>query len=85
VTTTPWGPTDVRQHTAWKQRGHDLHVIVRGVDVTNRCRFFDDTSTPPVAELLRKNDQGRPYLDEDRCASVEVAHDFTIVDRGRNA
>jgi hypothetical protein len=82
---TNWGPTNVSTHLAWKHRGHDLHVIVRGVDVTNRCRFFDDTVVPPVAELYRHNAQGHPYLDEDGSPSIEVEHDFTIVDQGPNA
>jgi hypothetical protein len=75
---TNWGPTDVARYRVWKARGHDLHVVVDGVDVTTRCRFFDDTSTPPVAELYRLNDAGRKYLDEDLRPSVEVVHVFEI-------
>lgn len=78
---TNWGPTDVRKHTWWKERGHDLHIVVRGVDVTDRCRFFDDTSTPPVAELYRLNNQGFKHQDEDGIAFVEVESDFAVIDK----
>jgi hypothetical protein len=77
---TPWGPTDVQKHTAWKRAGHDLHVIVRGVDVTTRCQRFDDTADPPYAVLIRHNAHGCAYRDEDGHASVEVEYDFAIID-----
>ena len=73
-----WGPTDVDKHRWWQARDHDLHVYVGEEDVTSRCRFFDDTSTPPVAELYRLNAEGRKYLDSTGKPAIEVIHDFEI-------
>jgi len=75
-----WGPTDVRKHTWWKSRGHHLRIIVRDEDVTERCRFFDDTCHPPVAELLRRTPEGHVHMDEGGIVAVQVEHEFTIVD-----
>jgi hypothetical protein len=75
-----WGPTTVERHTWWKARGHDLRVWVRGVDVTDRCRYFDDTIVPPVAELYRLDDQGHKYQDANGHPVVDVEHDFTVTD-----
>jgi hypothetical protein len=78
-----WGPTNVARHATLKSRGHHLRVIVRGEDVTDRCRYFDDTSDPPVAELFRVDDAGRKYRDtETGEPAMEYARVFTIRDVG---
>lgn len=57
-----WGPMTVERHRALCDRGIHLHVYVAGVDVTTRCRFFDDTPSNKHADLFRHNSEGRPYL-----------------------
>lgn len=56
----PWGPVDVDRHRLLKSRGVHLRVWYRGEDVTNRCRFADDTLG--YAELFLHR-QRRPYVD----------------------
>jgi len=68
-----YGAMTIQRHAILKARGLDLHVFVRGEDVTHRCRYADDTPGKEVAILFRENARGQKYLDEYGCASVEVA------------
>lgn len=69
------GPLTIERHRLLKNRGVDLHVFVRGVDVTRRCRYADDTPGREVAVLYRQTPDGRFHLDEDRRPAVEIAEE----------
>ena len=74
-----WGPMDVSRHRSLIQRGIHLHIYSGGVDVSNRCRFFDDTPSHQRAELFLHNADGRPYLNARRdAAAYEVITEFEI-------
>ena len=84
---TNWGQMDVKKHAEWKARGHDLRVFHLGEDVTDRCRFADDTfieavdgrSVVGVAELFKLNAEGRKYNDpETHRVAVERVHGIEI-------
>jgi hypothetical protein len=66
---------DIERERQLRSLGWTVRVFVRGVDVTQRCRFADDTPGRERAELYRMNDRGKFYLDEDRHAAVEIADD----------
>jgi hypothetical protein len=57
-----YGAVTIERHRLLMARGIYLHVYHRGVDVTNRCRFADDTGEG-IAELFLHDAKGRPYLD----------------------
>jgi hypothetical protein len=67
-----YGPLTVVRHALLKARGVDLRVFVRGVDVTNRCRYADDTPGRQVAELFLLNEKGTPYVDESARIALEI-------------
>jgi hypothetical protein len=66
----PYGAITIERHREFQRRGLDLRVIVRGEDVTDRCRFVDDARQ--YAELYRVDEDGHKYRDEDGQAAVEV-------------
>lgn len=68
-----YGPLTVERHAKLKRLGTDLHVFVRGEDVTNRCSYADDTPGKQVARLFRQTPSGRFHLDEDGYPAVEIA------------
>jgi hypothetical protein len=74
-----YGPLGVNRHRLLRARGLDLRVFVRGVDVTTRCRYADDTVGAQIAVLYRHNEAGHCYLDEDGQASVEIADDEVLI------
>lgn len=57
-----YGAMTIERHAALKSRGLHLRVIHQGRDVTDRCRFADDTGEG-MAELFLHNAEGRPYLE----------------------
>lgn len=78
--TVGWGPMTVDRHSALKQRGIDLHVFVRGEDVTDRCHWFDDTPSVMRAELFRHDASGRAYYDPATDGpAIEIIHNFKVV------
>lgn len=73
---TTWGPMTIERHTDLKRQGVHLRVFVRGEDVTDRCRFANDTPGHEVAELYRRIGAGFQFhLDEDGEPVVEVARE----------
>lgn len=46
-------------------------VLVDGVDVTDRCRWFNDINGR--AECYALNEQGRPFVRDD-AAEIEILH-----------
>lgn len=71
----------VERHRILKEeKGIDLHVFVRGDDVTDRCRFFDDTPGIMRAELYLHDADGHAYLDPAGDGpAIEIIHDFEVV------
>ena len=57
-----WGPMGIARHAALARRGLYLRVYVDGADVTDRCRFFDDTPGRSFAWLYRLTADGRYIL-----------------------
>lgn len=75
----PIGPLTVERHRAIRNRyGVFLRVFVRGVDVTDRCRFADDTPGSQCAELYKVNVDGRKYLEDNKVAVEIVYEDIEI-------
>lgn len=74
-----YGPITIDRHRFLKSQGIDLHVFIRGEDMTNRCRFVDDTPGQEVALLFRKNIHGHCYRDEDGEVSMELAHEDIVI------
>lgn len=59
-----YGFVDVERHqTIRREHGIFLHVLVAGVDVTDRCKSFDDVRGR--AYLYRLDAEGRRYLDKE--------------------
>lgn len=78
---TIYGPVDVSKHAALKNSGHELRVFVDGVDITDRCRFFDDTPGARVAEIFRVDNDGRKYVDPSTdTAAVDRVYEFEVVE-----
>lgn len=74
-----WGPMDVRRHADLYDRGIHLHVYRHGTDVSNCCRFFDDTPGHERAELFLENEHGRKYLNADHATvAFEVVTEFEV-------
>ena len=72
-----YGAVTIGRHRRLAHRGIYLHVFHRGQDVTNRCRFADDTGDG-TAELFKHRD-GRPYLDDrTRHAAIETVTGVTM-------
>ena len=70
---TRYGALTVARHRRWLcQQGVALHVYHRGIDVTARCIFADDTNKG-MAELLLHAADGRPYCLADKLAT-EIVH-----------
>jgi hypothetical protein len=80
----PIGPLTVDRHRRLRARGVDLRVIVRGEDMTHRCRYADDTPGRQVAVLFRRNARGHCHLDEDGAVAVEIADDNIQIRRSAN-
>ena len=71
----PFGPLTIDRHLEAKRLGVYLHVFHRGIDVTRRCRFADDTPGHNEAQLLRLNAEGRPFVDPvTGGAAIDVWH-----------
>ena len=49
--TTTWGPLTADRHHLLRLSGVHLRVFVRGVDVTDRCSYADDTPGREAAVL----------------------------------
>jgi hypothetical protein len=78
--TPPYGPMTIERYRLFENRYRlGVRVLVRGEDVTQRCRYADDTPGRQVAVLYRKNDRGCCYLDEDGQPSVEIAEGDEVV------
>lgn len=56
-----FGAVDVPRHRVLAAEGVHLHVFYRGIDVTTRCAFADDTGEG-MAELYLLNADGKKYL-----------------------
>lgn len=68
-----WGPLTLERHRQLQQQGIYLRVFVRGDDVTDRCRYADDTPSTQVAELYRRTPSKFAHLDEDGGVAIEIA------------
>jgi len=76
-----YGPITIARERKLRARGITLRVFWHGEDVTNRCRYVDDTPGRAVAVLYRHTPQGRCHLDEDGHVAIQIAEDGIEIHR----
>ena len=77
-----WGLVTPERHDALSRRGIHLHVYVAGVDVTLRCRSFDDRPGRQCADLFVLAPDGRHIMriGSSSRPQIERCRRFLVVD-----